>query len=105
MNRLLPEIGCWYKEIQQGFIFEVVAYDEAADSIETQYLDGAVSGFDMDAWRELTLDRVEEPEDWRNGYELSDEDGSDPDEPIRPENWSGVLSAIEPDFTAALDDF
>ena len=104
MTDTTPEIGCWYREVQQGFIFEVVAYDDNDDTVETQYLDGEISEYDMDSWEELELEQIEEPEDWRHPYELSEEDAVDPDEPFRPEKWSGALCDIEPDYIATIEE-
>ena len=100
-----PKIGCWYKEIQQGSMFEVVAVDEVEQTIETQLLDGAVSEYDFENWKELLLEEIEEPEDWRNAYELSQEDYLDPDETIYPEDWNNPLTMIETDIiNGVLDD-
>ena len=105
MNQKSPQVGSWYKEIQQGSMFEVVAVDEIEQTIETQLLDGAVEEYDFDSWRELLLEEIEEPEDWRNGYELSREDYLDPDATIYPEDWNGPLSVIESDvINGVLDD-
>ena len=106
MNNLSPVVGCWYKELQQGVIFEVVAVDESEQTIETQEIDGAVNEYDMDSWREMLIDEVEEPEDWRHAYELSDEDYLNPDDTIRPEEWSNPLTLIESDIVnGILDDY
>jgi hypothetical protein len=105
MKHIFPAIGSWYKELQQGAIFEVVAVDETAQTIETQMIDGEVSSYDFDSWRELIVDEVEEPEDWSNAYEMDSEDIVDQDAAIRPEDWSGPLNNIEPDIiNGILDD-
>jgi hypothetical protein len=51
------------------------------------------------------LVEVEEPEDWRNAYELDAEESSDPDLPFHPEDWSGPLSNIEPEFMNGVEEF
>jgi hypothetical protein len=104
MKMLSPVVGGWYKDLQSKALFEVVAWDPAALTIETQYLDGEVSEYDIDAWRELLLERAEAPEDWRTPFELSDEDGLDPDLPFHPEDWSNPLNSIEPDAMYGVED-
>jgi len=105
MNRTIPQVGSWYKELQQGAMFEVVAVDDVEQTVETQLLDGAVTEYDLDSWKELLLEEIEEPEDWRNAYELSREDYLDPDATICPEDWNGPLSMIETDIVnGVLDD-
>ena len=105
MKSTIPQIGNWYKEIQQGLMFEVVAVDDQARTIETQFIDGAISEYDFDNWQEMLLEEVEEPEDWRNAYELSSEDYN-ADDTIYPEDWNGPLEMIETDIVnGMLDEF
>ena len=102
MNNVPPQVGSWYKDLQLGSIFEVVAID---DAIETQLLDGALCEFDMESWDELLLEPVEEPEDWRNPFELSDDDYRDASD-YTGQGWDNPLSEIEPDtINGLIDDF
>ncbi|MEH6589713.1 MAG: DUF6763 family protein [Halioglobus sp.] len=105
MKLLSPEVGGWYQDLQTAALFEIVAWDPAAHNIETQYLDGEVTEYDLDAWREMMLQRVEAPEDWRAGYELDDDDALDPDLPYHPEDWINPLNSIEPEFMHGVEDF
>ena len=104
MKSTSPQVGNWYKEIQQGLIFEVVAVDENTRTIETQLIDGAVTEYDLENWHEMLLEEVEEPEDWRNAYELSSEDFLNPDDTIYPEDWNGPVSMIETDIVNGMLD-
>ena len=105
MKMLSPVVGGWYKDLQTSELFEVVAWDPAAHTIEAQYLDGEVTEYDLDAWRELLLERAEPPEDWRAAFEPDDEDLLDPDLPLHPEDWNNPLNFIEPDTMYGVDDF
>lgn len=105
MKMLNPEVGRWYQDIQTSALFEIVAWDPSAHTIETQYLDGEVSEYDLDAWREMLLVKAEAPEDWRAPFELDDGDGLDPDLPFHPEDWNNPLNSIEPEFTHGVDDY
>lgn len=100
-----PSIGAWYKDLQTGATFEVVAVDPASQTVETQHIDGEVSEYDMDSWGQLLLVSVEEPEDWRNPFELDADDFADPDLPFHPEDWSGPLNNIEPEYMCGVEDF
>ncbi|MEM1111095.1 MAG: DUF6763 family protein [Pseudomonadota bacterium] len=104
MKKLSPAVGEWYKDLQTSALFEVVAWDPSTQLVETQYLDGEVSEYDMDTWRELTLQQVEAPEDWRTPFELDDDDGLDPDMPFHPEDWNSPLNVIEPDIMYGVED-
>ena len=104
MKRKIPKIGRWYKELQQGALFEVVAVDDAEQTIEAQFLDGAVTEYEFESWNELILEEIEEPEDWRDGYELSKEDSIDPDVTISPGDWNNPLVMIETDIVNGILD-
>lgn len=100
---LEARIGSWYEDIQNGTQFKVVAIDEDAQTIEAQMIEGEICEYDLDSWDDLQLRSMDEPEDWRNPYELSDEDARDPDAPLNPEDLY-PLDNIEPDASAGLDD-
>ncbi|MGK0441913.1 MAG: hypothetical protein ACJA0N_001719 [Pseudohongiellaceae bacterium] len=102
MKNVVANIGHWYKELQGGCIFEVVAVDDASQTIETQHIDGELNEYDLDNWQEMHLVEVEEPEDWRNVYELSQEDSLDPDAAIHPEQWTNPINSIETDIVNGI---
>ena len=104
MKMLSPVVGGWYKDLQTHALFEIVDWDPSTLTIETQYLDGEVSEYDLDAWREMTLERAEPPEDWRAAFELDDDDMLDPDLPMHPEDWSNPVNSIEPDAMYGVED-
>ena len=47
-----PEIGLWYRDIQNR-LFEVIAL-ESEDAIEVQYYDGDITEYDRESWDWLT---------------------------------------------------
>ena len=104
MKMLSPVVGGWFKDLQSHAIFEVVDWDPATLTIELQYLDGEVSEYDLDAWREMLLQHVEAPEDWRAAFELDGDDKLDPDLPMHPEDWGNPLNSIEPDTMYGVED-
>lgn len=105
MKMLSPAVGAWYQDLESGSLFEVVDWDPATLTIELQYLDGEVAEYDLDGWRELRLRQAEAPEDWRNAFELDDEDMLDPDLPYHPEDWNSPLNSIEPEAMYGVEDF
>jgi len=105
MKMLSPVVGRWYKDLDTGTLFEVVAWDEASLTIETQYLDGEVAEYDLDVWRMMPLELAAAPEDWRSPFELDDEDSLDPDLPFHPEDWNNPVSMIEPDAMVGVEDY
>jgi hypothetical protein len=105
MKMLSPTIGVWYKDLETQELFEVIDWDIANFTIETQYLDGEVSEYDLDAWRQMRLERAAAPEDWRAAFELDDDDLLDPDLPIHPEDWMNPLNSIEPETMCGVEEY
>ena len=54
-----PEIGLWYRDIQNR-LFEVIAL-ENEDAIEVQYYDGDITEYDRESWDLLCVNVVSEP--------------------------------------------
>ncbi|MEM0955491.1 MAG: DUF6763 family protein [Pseudomonadota bacterium] len=104
MNTPAPSIGDWYKDLQSNTVFEVVAWDSGAQTLELQHIDGEVSEVDLDTWRVMLVISVEAPEDWRSPYELDNDLFGDPDLPFHPEDWSGPLNGIEPEYMRGVEE-
>lgn len=89
-----PEIGLWYRDIQNR-LFEVVAI-ESEDAIEVQYYDGDVTEYDRESWDLLCVNVVSDP-----GVSLD----VDEEEPYEDEStfadkldtisWDNVIGDIE----------
>jgi len=59
----------------------VLSVDEDSELIEIEYLDGDVEELDLEAWHEMDLERIEQPEGWsESDDEDEDEDDLDDDE-------------------------
>jgi hypothetical protein len=63
-NRLPPIVGNWYAHRDKGALFQVVALDEVAGTVEIQEFDGGLDEVDLDEWRALSVDTAAQPEDW-----------------------------------------
>ena len=63
-NRLPPIVGNWYSHRDKGALFQIVALDEDAGTIEIQEFDGGLDELDLDEWRTLLVDSAAQPEDW-----------------------------------------
>lgn len=84
-----PVKGQWYENVEEEESFRVLSVDEDAELVEIEYLDGDIEELDLDAWHEMDLERIAEPEGWAGGAdaeeeedeeELDDEDEDDWDE-------------------------
>ena len=68
-----PVIGLWYRS-SNGTLFEVVAVDEDAATVELQLFDGTIDEVDLETWPSLLIESVGAPEDWSGSVDISDED-------------------------------
>jgi hypothetical protein len=69
MADLDPIVGNWYQNLDNQSEFEVVAFDEDAQTVEIQYFDGEVEELDLDSWYEMALEPIEPPEDWSGPFD------------------------------------
>jgi hypothetical protein len=72
-----PVKGQWYENVEEDETFRVLSVDEDAELVEIEYLDGDIEELDIDAWHEMDLERIEEPEGWAGGDDEDDEDEDD----------------------------
>ena len=70
---MFPVIGQWFRRAN-GTLFEVVAIDEAAGTVELQQFDGTIDEIDMESWPELLLTEISAPEDWSGSVDMDPED-------------------------------
>jgi hypothetical protein len=71
-----PVRGQWYENLEEEEQFRVLSVDEDSELIEIEYLDGDIEELDLEAWHEMDLERIQEPEGWSD----DDDEESDEDE-------------------------
>src|SRR5580698_4729513 len=72
-----PVAGQWYENLEEEESFRVLSVDEDSELVEIEYLDGDIEELDIEAWHEMDLDRIEEPEGWSESDAEDDEDDED----------------------------
>jgi hypothetical protein len=72
-----PVPGQWYENLEEEESFRVLSVDEDSELLEIEYLDGDIEEIDLEAWHEMDLERIEEPEGWS---ESDDEDETEEDD-------------------------
>jgi hypothetical protein len=72
-----PVTRQWYQNLEEEESFRVLSVDEDSELVEIEYLDGDIEEMDLEAWHEMDLERIEQPEGWS---ETDDEDEADDDE-------------------------
>jgi len=86
MASLYPVIGQWFRR-PSGVVFEVVAMDEEAGTIEIQQSDGTIDEVEFDNWPELSLTEVSAPEDWSGSVDMEPDDPNDKTEVDIPNGY------------------
>lgn len=89
-TELDPIEGHWYKHLDKGQKFTVVAVYPDDELVEIQHFDGDIEELTLDDWYGMEIEAVEEPEDWTGpiddvetddlDYEETDMDDEDWDE-------------------------
>lgn len=77
VNELDPLIGTWYRHLDKGQMFRVVAFDEGDALVELQHFDGDIEEVDLTAWRSMDLQIAEAPEDWTGPTDVIEKDDLD----------------------------
>lgn len=94
-----PVKGQWYENVEEDETFRVLSVDEDAELVEIEYLDGDIEELDLDAWHEMDLERIEEPEGWGGDDEdLDDDDDEDEDLDEEDDDWDDEDEDDEDDW-------
>jgi hypothetical protein len=91
-----PVVGQWYENLEEEESFRVLSVDEDSELVEIEYLDGDIEELDIEAWHEMDLDRIEEPEGWSE----PDDDDDDEDE----DDWEEDEDEDDDDLDEDEDD-
>jgi hypothetical protein len=75
-----PVKGQWYENVEEDETFRVLSVDEDAELVEIEYLDGDIEELDIDAWHEMDLERIEEPEGWAAQEAAADDEEDEEEE-------------------------
>jgi uncharacterized protein DUF6763 len=84
-----PTPGQWYENVEEEESFRVLSVDEDSELIEIEYLDGDIEEIDVEAWHEMDLEMIQEPEGWSDADEDEDdeEEEEDEDEDEDDDDW------------------
>jgi hypothetical protein len=71
-----PVPSQWYENVEEEESFRVLSVNEDSELVEIEYLDGDIEEIDLEAWHEMDLEKIAEPEGWSE----SDDEDTDEDE-------------------------
>jgi hypothetical protein len=91
-----PIVGNWYRHLDKGQPFTVVAVDEDAGLVEIQHFDGDLEEIELETWYRLPIEPIEEPENWSGSLDVAELDdlGGTEVTDTQPEDWSGPLEEV-----------
>ena len=75
-----PVPSQWYENIEEEESFRVLSVDEDSELIEIEYLDGDIEELDVEAWHEMDLERIAEPEGWAASQAEEEEEEEEDEE-------------------------
>jgi hypothetical protein len=75
-----PVRGQWYQNLEEEEQFRVLTVDEDSELVEIEYLDGDIEELDIEAWHEMDLDRIEQPEGWSESEDQDEDEDDDWDD-------------------------
>jgi hypothetical protein len=91
-----PVVGHWYRHLDKGQKFEVVAVDEDRGTVEVQHFDGDVEEIDIDTWYQQEIELIEPPENWSGPVDSFEDDALDYTETDMDEDdWEGPTSDFD----------
>lgn len=99
-----PTPGQWYENVEEEETFRVLSVDEDSELIEIEYLDGDIEEMDVEAWHEIDLELIQEPEGWSDSDEEEDEDEEDEDEDEDDDDDDDDLDDDDDEDDDDLDD-
>jgi hypothetical protein len=94
MAVLSPVIGQWFRR-PSGVVFEVVAIDDDAGTVEIQQFDGTIDEIDLENWPELSLTEVSAPEDWSGSVDMDPEENHDRTEVDNHNGYQDPLAFLD----------
>jgi len=105
-HELDPIVGNWYRHMDKGQMFRVIAFDESDASIEFQHFDGDIEEVSLVTWRAMDLEVCEAPEDWTGPMDDIERDdlGYSSETVMSDEDWREPLQEIRPDGHEAWEN-
>jgi hypothetical protein len=102
MKREMISVSQWYLRPDTQEMFQVVDCDEQSGTVRVQMFDGSLDEIEEDAWRALSPEPVEPPEDWTGALdtletedleELGAETDAEPEDCFRDdrEPWESLV--------------
>ena len=67
----IPSTGAWYQDTAINQLFEIIAIDDTSATIDIRYEGGEISDIDLNDWAQMSLIRVNAPDNSGDSMNLS----------------------------------
>jgi len=105
ISELDPIVGNWYRHLDKGRTFRVVALDEEKAIIEIQHFDGDLEEIEASAWPNMDLELAEAPEDWTGPVDdVETDDLGYSETSMKETEWQAPLESNQPSKEAWEDE-
>jgi len=105
VNELDAIVGNWYRHLDKGQMFKVVALDETTALVELQHFDGDIEEVDRVTWGGMDLEIAAAPEDWSGSVDVVERDDLGYSETgMTSRDWRESLQETRSDQTEAWQD-
>ena len=101
-----PIIGNWYRHLDKGQMFQVIAFDDSDATAELQHFDGDIEEVSLDAWHAMDLEVTEAPEDWTGPMDDVEPDdlGYSSETAMSNEDWRAPMQEVRGDSHEDWED-
>lgn len=101
-----PIIGNWYRHLDKGQMFQVIAFDDSDATVELQHFDGDIEEVSLPAWNDMDLEVSEAPEDWTGPMDDVEQDdlGYSSETAMSAEDWRTPLQEVPGDSHEKWED-
>ena len=105
-NELDPIVGNWYRHLDKGQMFQVIALDDDEGLIELQHFDGDIEEVTLRIWRSMDLEIAAAPEDWTGPIDDIERDdlGYSSETEMSGSDWRRPLQEIPREQTEAWEN-
>lgn len=104
-TQLIPVVGRWYRHLDKGQMFQVVALDTPGGTVELQHFDGDIEEIEQADWHGMDLAEAAAPEDWTGPVDaMEPDDGAVTETGMLPADWRRPLEEVAAPAQEAWED-
>ena len=82
-----PVPSQWYENVEEEESFRVLSVNEDSELIEIEYLDGDIEELDLEAWHEMDLEKIAQPEGWSESDDEDVDEDEDEEDDEDEDDW------------------